>query len=100
MSRDGGLTWRSLRGGVYSYEIGDHGAIIVIAKKNTPTDYIEYSWDEGETWDRIKISDRMLMVDDILIEPDNISQQFIIHGTYAEDGLEDDEAAELFASDR
>jgi len=40
LSRDGGLSWRSIAPGVYIYEIGDHGALIVIAKKNTPTDKI------------------------------------------------------------
>jgi len=34
MSRDGGLTWRTVRMGVHIYEIGDHGALIVIARKN------------------------------------------------------------------
>ena len=33
ISRDGGLTWKSTKPGSYIYEIGDHGAIIVIAKK-------------------------------------------------------------------
>ena len=31
LSRDGGLNWSTIRMGVYIYEIGDHGAIIVIA---------------------------------------------------------------------
>jgi hypothetical protein len=34
ISRDGGLTWRSVKPGSYIYEIGDHGSLIVIAKKN------------------------------------------------------------------
>ena len=31
MSRDGGLTWLEVRTGSYIYEIGDHGALIVLA---------------------------------------------------------------------
>lgn len=50
ISRDGGLTWRSTKPGSYIYEIGDHGSIIVIAKKNEPTTEVEFSWDEGLTW--------------------------------------------------
>ena len=33
MSRDGGLNWRHIREGSHIYEIGDHGALVVIAKK-------------------------------------------------------------------
>jgi len=47
LSRDGGLNWSTIRTGVHIYEIGDHGALIVIAQKNTPTNHIEFSWDEG-----------------------------------------------------
>lgn len=83
MSRDGGLTWRTIRVGVHIYEIGDHGALIVIAKKNAPTTTIEFSWDEGENWDILTISDRPVFVDNIIIEPNSISQQFMVYGTYA-----------------
>lgn len=74
MSRDGGLNWRGLRQGVHIYEIGDHGAIIVIAQKGEPTNYIEFSWDEGESWEKLVISDRQLMIENIIIEPNSISQ--------------------------
>ncbi len=40
ISRNGGLTWRSVKPGNFIYEIGDHGALIVIAKKNEPTNEI------------------------------------------------------------
>lgn len=74
ISRDGGLTWRSVKPGSYIYEIGDHGSIIVIAKKNEPTQEIEFSWDEGETWTSLKISNTPIMVENIIIEPNSISQ--------------------------
>ena len=83
LSRDGGLNWEMIRRGVYIYEIGDHGAIIVIAKKREPTDHIEFSWDEGQTWEKLVISDRKMMVENIIIEPNSISQQFMVYGTYA-----------------
>jgi hypothetical protein len=51
LSRDGGLTWKSIRNGVYIYEIGDHGGLIVIANKGAPTKEIEFTWDEGESWE-------------------------------------------------
>jgi len=84
ISRDGGLSWKTIRMGVHIYEIGDHGALLVIARKNAPTNFIEFSWDEGETWDSLVISDREIFVDNIIIEPNSISQQFMVYGTYAE----------------
>ncbi len=73
LSRDGGLTWRSVRPGSYIYEIGDHGSIIVIAKKNEPTTDIEFSWDEGLTWTTLTISEIPIFVENIIIEPNSIS---------------------------
>ena len=84
MSRDGGLTWRTIRMGTHIYEIGDHGALIVIARKDGPTNFIEFTWDEGETWEHLQISERDLFVENIIIEPNSISQQFMVYGTYAE----------------
>lgn len=74
ISRDGGLTWKSTKPGSYIYEIGDHGAIIVIAKKGQPTSEIEFSWDEGLTWETLKISDKSLYIENIIIEPNSLSQ--------------------------
>jgi Sortilin, neurotensin receptor 3, len=74
LSRDGGLTWKSTKPGSYIYEIGDHGAIIVIAKKNIAITEIEFSWDEGENWQTLKISDVPVYVENIIIEPNSISQ--------------------------
>jgi len=84
LSRDGGLTWRTIRMGVHIYEIGDHGALVVIARKNAPTNFIEFSWDEGESWETLQISEHEIFVDNIIIEPNSISQQFMVYGTYAE----------------
>ena len=73
LSRDGGLNWESIRRGTHIYEIGDHGAIIVIAKKREPTNFIEFSWDEGQTWEKLVISERDLLIENIIIEPNSIS---------------------------
>jgi len=89
LSRDGGLNWKGLRRGTHIYEIGDHGAIIVIAKKREPTNYIEFSWDEGETWEKMVISERDLLIENIIIEPNSVSQQFMVYGNYADDSGDD-----------
>jgi len=80
-----------IRQGVHIYEIGDHGAIIVIAKKRQPTNYIEFSWDEGQTWEKLVISEKDLIVENIIIEPNSVSQQFLVYGTYADTSLYEDE---------
>lgn len=84
--------------GVYIYEIGDHGAIIVIAQKNVPTTHIEFSWDEGQSWETLTISDRPLFVENVIIEPNSISQQFMVYGTYAEEtevGIDEDDSVQI-----
>ena len=53
LSRDGGLNWKQIRDGCHIYEIGDHGAILVIAPKGVPSHHVEFSWDEGETWEKL-----------------------------------------------
>jgi hypothetical protein len=47
-----------------------------------PTKSIEFSWDEGESWEKIEISEEDLMVENIIIEPNSISQQFMVYGSY------------------
>ena len=91
ISRDGGLSWKSTKPGVYIYEIGDHGSIIVIAKKGDPVKYVEFSWDEGLTWETVQISEQELYVENIIIEPNSLSQQFMVYGTYANTDSDKDE---------
>lgn len=69
---------------MHIYEIGDHGSIIVIAKKNVATREIEFSWDEGESWDKLTLSDKDLYIRNIIIEPSSLSTQFIVYGTYTQ----------------
>lgn len=59
----------------------------MIAKKLVPTDEVEISWDEGSTWERIKVSDEKLNIENIIIEPNSVSQQFMVYGSYAFDKL-------------
>jgi len=82
VSRDGGLSWKSAKPGSYIYDIGDHGSIIVAAPKGRPTKEILYSIDEGETWETLQIAEKDIEVNNVIIEPNSISQQFIIYGTY------------------
>jgi hypothetical protein len=80
LSRDGGLNWFEIRKGSHIYEIGDHGALILIADDVNPSSEIYYSWDEGLTFDSLKISDEKFLIKNIIIEPTSTSQNFVVYG--------------------
>jgi Sortilin, neurotensin receptor 3,/Sortilin, neurotensin receptor 3, C-terminal len=79
LSRDAGLTWVEVKKGVYIYEMGDHGAIIVMADSQKATDKIYYSWNEGLKWEYLQI-DSEIEVENIIIEPTATSQKFLVYG--------------------
>ncbi|EGR30373.1 hypothetical protein IMG5_133680, partial [Ichthyophthirius multifiliis] len=79
LSYDGGHEWNEVLQGPHIFEIGDHGGIILASKIGDQTNLIKYSWDEGKTWDSIKI-DNFFYVEQILTEPSNMEQKFIIQG--------------------
>lgn len=81
ISRDGGLNFKSTHSGNYIYDIGDHGALIIAAKMNEPTTEVEFTWDYGKTWDKVKVSDSPMLVKNIITEPKSVSQQFLVYGT-------------------
>lgn len=80
LSRDGGLNWFEIRKGPHIYEIGDHGALIVIADIKTATNTVLYSWDEGLTFEELKISDEKIHITNVIIEPMSTSQHFVVYG--------------------
>jgi len=80
LSRDAGLTWFEVMKGSHIYEIGDHGGLIVMASDQEATSTIYYSWDEGLSWEEFTFSEEAIEVTNIIIEPSNTSQKFIIYG--------------------
>lgn len=80
LSRDGGNNWFEVRKGSHIYEIGDHGALIVIADDQHPTDMVLYSWDEGLTWQELRFSPEKIMVKNIIIEPSSTALHFVVYG--------------------
>jgi hypothetical protein len=86
LSRDGGIKWFEIRKGSHIYEIGDHGALIVIADDQNPTDKVLYTWDEGLTWHELQVSAEKMMVKNIIIDPNSVSQNFVIYGERTKNG--------------
>jgi len=80
LSRDGGLNWIEIKKGLHIYEVGDHGGIIVIADDQIPTNEVLYSWDEGLTFETLKISEEKFLIKNIIIEPTSKSQHFVVYG--------------------
>ena len=80
LSRDAGLTWYEVSKGSHIYEFGDHGGLIVMAYDEGETDSILYSWDQGVNWKSLKISENPIQVENIIIEPEAVSQKFIVYG--------------------
>ncbi|KAL4482775.1 hypothetical protein ABPG72_022335 [Tetrahymena utriculariae] len=81
LSRDGGLVWEEIRKGSHIYEVADHGSIIVMATDQEPTKNIIFSWDEGRTWNTKQISDTPVMISNIITEPGNTSDKFLVYGS-------------------
>jgi len=54
--------------------------LIVIADDQNPTKEIFYSWDEGLTFEPLRISDEKFLIKNIIIEPSSTSQHFVIYG--------------------
>ena len=80
LSRDAGLTWFEIAKGSNIYEVGDHGGLIVMTDDQKATDTLRYSWDEGATWELLKFSDVPIQVTNIIIEPTNTGQHFVLYG--------------------
>ena len=50
---------------------------------------MRYSWNEGKTWTKLKVSDSPIFIDNIIIEPKSTAQQFVIYGSYDNSSEED-----------
>ena len=81
LTRDGGLTWDEVKKGSHIYEIGDHGGLIVMASDQEATNTLYYSWDEGLTWTDYRFCNNKIEVENIIIEPSNTGQRFVIYGS-------------------
>ncbi|EEQ99784.1 sortilin, putative [Perkinsus marinus ATCC 50983] len=81
LSRDGGLTWQEVHAGSYSYEIGDHGALIVMADATRKTNSVVFSWTEGSDWYDFDLGAEPFHVTNILTSDSAASTKFVVYGT-------------------
>jgi hypothetical protein len=88
-SHDGGQIWSEVRKGSHIYEFGDHGSIVVMAKNKQDTNRLLYTWNMGLSWKECRFTDNsQLQVIDIISEPFNTAQNFVIHGIKQQNGKE------------
>ncbi|KAI5466330.1 vacuolar protein sorting/targeting protein 10 [Mariannaea sp. PMI_226] len=83
MSSDGGITWRSIKKGHWTWKYGDQGNIIVLVQRAThgngmKTKTISYSTDEGTTWKDYQFSDKEVTVVDITTVQAGTSRNFLL----------------------
>jgi hypothetical protein len=56
LSRDAGVTWQEVSAGRRIPEYGDHGGVIVLVDPTgSERSTIEYTLDEGETWQKYEV---------------------------------------------
>lgn len=87
LSRDAGLTWKEVAKGSHIYEFADHGGLVLMANDVDKTDTLLYSWDEGTTWNGLKISNDLINIENIIVEPKSTSTQVIVYGWQEDAGV-------------
>ncbi|CAD1808071.1 unnamed protein product [Candida parapsilosis] len=85
LSTDGGVTWKEVKQGVYQWEYGDQGTILVLVDAVGETDKFFYSLDEGGNWNEYKFADKPVRVLDLATVPTDTSRKFIIFSHHPKD---------------
>ena len=78
LSTDGGVTWKEIKKGVYMWEYGDQGTILVLVDAVQSTDSILYSLDDGKTWNEFKFIDSPLKINDLATVPTDTARKFLL----------------------
>ncbi|QPG76883.1 hypothetical protein FOA43_004277 [Brettanomyces nanus] len=78
LTKDGGITWKEVKKGVYMWEYGDQGSVIVLVNGKDNTNTISYSVDQGDTWTDFKFTDEKVMIQDISTVPSDNSLEFLL----------------------
>ncbi|KAE8449229.1 hypothetical protein EG329_008396 [Mollisiaceae sp. DMI_Dod_QoI] len=80
MTPDGGVSWKFVKKGMYMWEFGDQGSIIVIVKEREATKEVFYSLNEGDEWISYPFSDEEVEIDDLTTVPSDNSRNFLLWG--------------------
>ncbi|KAI9171505.1 Vacuolar protein sorting-associated protein [Paramyrothecium foliicola] len=83
MTTDGGITWKNVKKGHWTWQYGDQGSIIVMVQRaitgdSIKTKTVSYSLDEGRTWADYKFSEEDVTVLDITTLRTGMSRNFLL----------------------
>lgn len=83
MTTDGGITWKNVKKGHWTWQYGDQGSVIVLVQRAThgsdiKTKMVSYSTDEGNTWQDYQFTDEDVTVLDITTLRSGTSRNFLV----------------------
>nr|CAB3266484.1 sortilin-related receptor-like [Phallusia mammillata] len=80
-SRNAGKSWRKMQTGVWFFTWGDHGGVLVALSKFGPTNKLQYSINQGESWQTYHFSDEPIRVYGLMTEPGETTMVFTVFGS-------------------
>jgi len=81
LSRDAGWNWSEIRKGIWTYEIGDHGSLLIAADRSKLTSNLIFSRNEGFSWEDCTFTTQGdVDITNIVVEPSWKSKRFILYG--------------------
>lgn len=75
---DGGVTWKEVAKGTMHWEFGDHGSVVVLVDKYRPTQELQFSVDNGDSWNRYQFLDTPVLVDDLATSQRDTLLKFVL----------------------
>ena len=83
MSTDGGISWKNVKKGQWTWQYGDQGSIIVLVQRATrandvKTKVVSYSLDEGKTWQEEDFTDKEVTVLDVTTLRSGSARNFLL----------------------
>ncbi|CAG9863395.1 unnamed protein product [Phyllotreta striolata] len=87
ISLDGGVTWRQTLRDLYFFNMGDHGGILTAVKyfrTKGETRFIEYSTDEGRSWNTTHFHNEKMRLYGLMTEPGENTTVFTMFGSWPE----------------
>ncbi len=70
--------WKKILNGDFMYSIADNGRIIIAIEKNKKLNEFIYSYDYGKTWLTYKFTRKLVIVDDLIKDPQSNTRSFTL----------------------